>query len=241
MSIPDVESWLASPQGRYVLDWERPKVDHTIADVFGFNALQLGLPQCDLLAESRIALRRKVGPEGPVDVVADLAQLPFDSATIDLVVLPHVLEFHAEPHQVLREVERVLIPEGQLLILGFNPLSLWGARRYLPGCCDGEFPWYGQYLSVLRLRDWLQLLGFELDRGAFGCYVPPCNSERWLQRWRFMELAGDRWWGFAGGVYMLRAIKRVPGMRLVQPNWRRATKTSAKALAPLIHKESEDV
>jgi SAM-dependent methyltransferase len=241
MSIADVESWLASPQGQYVQTWERSKVDQTIADVFGFNALQLGLPQCDLLAESRITLRSKVAPAGPVDVLADLAQLPFDSASIDLAVLPHVLEFHAEPHQVLREVERVLIPEGQLVILGFNPLSLWGARRYLPGCCRQDYPWQGQYLSVLRLRDWLQLLGFELDRGAFGCYVPPCRSERWLQRWRFMELAGDRWWGFAGGVYMLRAVKRVPGMRLVQPNWRRSGKVRAKALAPLIHKEPSDV
>ena len=82
---------------------------------------------------------------------SDLRQLPFASASLDLVVLPHVLEFLPDPHQMLREVERVLIPEGQVVIAGFNPLSLWGLRRYRPAQREGLFPWNGNYLSVLRL------------------------------------------------------------------------------------------
>lgn len=231
--MPGLNEWLGSPQGRYVAAWEQQRVDQYVADVFGFNALQIGLPQFDFLRSNRIPLRQKAGEAGAVDVLCDLAALPFSSQSIDLVVLPHLLEFHPDPHQLLREVERILIPEGQVVILGFNPVSLWGTRRRFGK--RNAFPWNGNYLSVLRLRDWLQLLGFEVDRGAFGCYAPPCHQEKWLRRWRFMELAGDRWWGFAGGVYLLRAIKRTRGMRLITPPWRKAGLTS-KALRPIAQK-----
>lgn len=235
MSIPGQDAWLATPQGRYITGWELEKLDAAVADVFGFNALQLGLPQCDFLRANRIPLHQKAGEAGAVDVLCDLTALPFASHSIDLAILPHVLEFHADPHQILREIERILIPEGQVIILGFNPLSLWGAHQRL----DADrrvFPWNGSYLSVLRLKDWLRLLGFELDRGAFGCYRPPCTQEKWLQRWRFMELAGDRWWGFCGGIYLLRAIKRVRGMRLISPIWQTSPLT-ARALRPVTQKE----
>lgn len=236
MSIPGLDIWLNTPQGRYVLDWEQPRVDALVSDIFGFHALQLGLPEVDYLRDNRIPLRQKAGDTGLVDVRCDLRQLPFANDSLDLVVLPHVLEFLPDPHQMLREVERVLIPEGQVVIAGFNPLSLWGLRRYLPGEREGLFPWSGAYLSVLRLKDWLALLGFEVDRGNFGCYAPPFEQSHWLQRCHFMEAAGDRWWGFAGGTYILRAIKRVPGMRLILPAWN-DRKTRAKALAPITQKE----
>ncbi len=215
--------------------WEQAKVDALVADVFGYNALQIGLPQIKLLSQNRIPLQQTVGENGAVDVRCDLRQLPFASHSVDLIVMPHILEFHNDPHQILREVERILIPEGQLVIAGFNPLSLWGLRRRLHGK-SGEFPWNGNYISVLRLKDWLQLLGFELDRGNFGCYVPPYAQAHWLKRLSFMEAAGDRWWGFAGGVYLLRAVKRVHGMRLILPAWGRK-KSSRKALSALTNKE----
>jgi SAM-dependent methyltransferase len=236
MSIPGIDAWLQTPQGRYVMAWERSKVDALVADVFGYNALQLGLPEFDLLAQNRIPLQQTAGEAGNVDVLCDLRQLPFSASSIDLVVMPHILEFHCDPHQILREAERVLIPEGQLVIVGFNPLSLWGVRRRLPKCPDA-FPWNGNYLSVLRLKDWLQLLGFEVDRGSFGCYAPPFAQEPWLRRSHFMEAAGDRWWSFAGGVYILRAVKRVHGMRLILPAWNHR-KASRKALSTVTHKET---
>ncbi|WP_153116838.1 class I SAM-dependent methyltransferase [Rhodocyclus tenuis] len=232
MSIPGLDTWLKTPQGLYVTSWERPRIEGIVSDVFGYNALQLGLPQFDLLGDNRIPLRQKVGESGAVDVRCDLRQLPFAAASVDLVVLPHVLEFNDDPHQILREVERVLIPEGQLVIAGFNPLSLWGLRRRLPGHPEG-FPWNGDYLSVPRIKDWVKLLGFEIDRGVFGCYAPPCTDAAWLRRYHFMEAAGDRWWGFAGGVYLLRAVKRVHGMRLIMPKWnpRRLPRKALSAVA----------
>lgn len=237
MSIPGIDDWLQTPQGRYVMTWEQTKIDALVVDLFGYNALQLGLPQFDLLAHNRIPLRQVAGESGRVDILCDFRELPFAANSIDLVVMPHILEFHDDPHQILREVERILIPEGQLVITGFNPLSLWGLRRRLPNRHD-EFPENGDYISVLRLKDWLQLLSFEVDRGNFGCYSPPCRQERWLKRWHFMEAAGDRWWSFAGGVYLLRAVKRVRGMRLILPPWNQK-KSPQKALTAVTQKEFE--
>jgi hypothetical protein len=92
---------------------------------------------------------------------------------------------------------------------------------------------------VLRLKDWLQLLSFEVDRGNFGCYAPPFRDTRWLKRFHFMEAAGDRWWSFAGGVYMLRAVKRIRGMRLILPPWEQS-KAPHKALTPIAQKGIQD-
>jgi SAM-dependent methyltransferase len=234
MSIPGLDAWLNSAQGRYILDWEQAQLDLAVVDIFGFNALQLGLPQYDFLRANRIPLRQKLGEYGAVDVLCELGALPLASHSTDLIVLPHVLEFSDDPHQILREVERTLIPEGQVIIVGFNPYSLWGARQRLNR--TGKFPWHGNYLSMLRLKDWLKLLGFEVDRGTLGAYAPPFEQQKWLQRCRLIETAGQRWWPFFGGVYLLRAIKRTHAMRLITPNWRKAP-VRGKALRPVTHKE----
>ena len=237
MSIPGLDAWLDSVQGHYVLDWEQRNLDAMVADIFGFNALQLGLPQYDFLRTNRIPLRQKAGETGSIDALCDLVALPFASQSVDLVVLPHALEFSDAPHQILREVERILIPEGQVIIIGFNPFSLWGIKRRLNQ--TGNFPWNGSYLSITRLNDWLKLLGFEVDRSTLGCYAPPFEQEHWLQRCHLIEGLGHRWWNFSGAVYVLRAIKRTHSMRLITPNWK-TTKVGAKALRPVVQKECND-
>jgi SAM-dependent methyltransferase len=234
MSIPGLERWLQTAQGRYVLDWESRQIDSAVADIFGFNALQLGFTPCDFLRSNRIPLRQRIDQGGPADALCEFSALPFATQSIDLIILPHVLEFHPEPHQILREIERVLMPEGQLIILGFNPYSLWGWHKYRHG--TAAFPWNGSYLSMPRLKDWLKLLNFEVDRGIHGCYAPPVEQEKWLHRWHFLENAGQRWWGFAGGVYLLRAVKRVHSMRLITPKWNQQS-VGAKALRPIARKE----
>lgn len=232
MSIPGRTRWLDTPLGRYVTAWEQQRADNILSDVFGFNAVQIGMPEIDLLRANRMMLRQRADDDGPVHVRCDARQLPFRAASIDLVVLPHVLEFHPDPHQVLREVERVLIPEGQLLIVGFNPFSLWGLRRRLPACPQA-YPFDAHYLSLPRLKDWLSLLNMDVDRGHFGCYAPPLAGIRNMARFRWMDRAGDRWWPIAGGVYLIRAVKRVPGMRLVRPAWKR-NGAPRKALSPVL-------
>lgn len=232
----DARPWFDSALGRHVLACEQAYFDEAASDIFGFNALQLGLPQYDLLRTSRIPLRLTLDAYAPARLLTDFNYLPIASQSVDLVLMPHVLEFSRTPHQILREVERVLMPEGHVIITGFNPLSLWGAchafRRR-----RGEFPWRGKFIGLPRLKDWLALLGFEVAAGRLACYVPPLRSARWLTRLQFMEAAGDRWWPLGGGVYCLLAKKRVPGMRLILPSWNERL-AARRGVAPVAQKEA---
>lgn len=220
------QSWFESPLGAYLLEREQAYYDRTVADIFGFYAVQTGFPQFDFLRNSRIPKRTHCGEEKPAEVLADPMFLPFESQSVDLLLMPHVLEYTDHPHQVLREAERVLRPEGRLVLSGFNPRSLWGLTRIIKGHEKG-FPWNGHYLNMPRVKDWLALLGFELAAGSMCCYRPPINQENWLKRFRFMEPAGDRWWAMGGGVYFLQAVKRVPGMRVLTPAWKAPAKANA--------------
>ena len=243
-SIIALDGWLQTPAGLYVRAWEQQCLDSLTVDIFGFNAVQIGLPQLDALAASRMPnkwlldarLPSRPPQERRLTLVSAFDELPFDSQSLDLVVLPHVLEFAAEPHQVLREVERVLIPEGRVIVCGFNPASLWGmrqarARMYRRVGVGGSLflPESGEFISPGRLRDWLRLLGFELNSISFGCYKPSVRTTGWLENYEFMDSLGPRWWPILGAAYVIVAIKRVPAMRLLGPSWRNG---GVKAPAP---------
>jgi SAM-dependent methyltransferase len=157
-----------------------------------------------------------------VDAFADL---PLASGSVDLLLLPHVLEFSPDPHAVLREAYRVLRAEGRLVVAGLNPWSLWGLREMALGSWFGNrLPPECHMIALGRLRDWMVLLEFEMDRGRFGCYRPMCDTDMWLNRWAWAEAAGDRWWPICGASYLIGAVKRSRSMRWVGlvPGERRA-------------------
>lgn len=231
--------WLNTPAGRYLLEWEQSHLDRAVVDIFGFHALQLGLPELDALRANRMPHRWLSGDgTQPADSPSpDLARLrctvmlhcdfdalPFDGQSLDLVVMPHVLERARDAHHALREVERVLRPEGRVVIMGFNPASLWALRQRMGdlrrqfgsgGARRPFLPSEAEFIGYRRLRDWLRLLSFEVEAGRFGCYRPPVRTERWLARYEWTERVGERWWPVFGAVYALTAVKRVRGMRLV--------------------------
>ncbi len=223
-------AWLASPPGQYLLRWEEEQLAQAVANIFGYYAVQIGMPELDALRASRMPHRIHVAlgtapvPAGawqPELRVGTPSELPLDTHSIDLVVLPHQLECCADPHQLLREVDRVLRPDGHLIVLGMNPWSLWGLRQSLPaGLLRSFAPSSGPWISAAQLRDWIRLLSFEPDHTRYGCYAWPLRREEWLQRSsRLMERAGDRFWPVCGAVYLVPAIKRVCGMRLVGRVW----------------------
>jgi SAM-dependent methyltransferase len=221
----ELAAWLATPPGQYLLGWEQAQLDRVVADLFGFHALQLGLPELEALRANRMPhrwLASDVAEPRAVALHCDTDALPFPERSLDLVILPHTLELARDPHLTLAEVERVLVPEGRVVILGINPASLWGLRqrcgrlRQRVGGRSGLFlPRAGEMIAYWRLRDWLRLLSFEVEGGRFGGYRPPLASESWLGRFAWMDRTGDRWWPVLGAVYMLVAVKRVRGMRLV--------------------------
>jgi SAM-dependent methyltransferase len=267
-SIIELAEWLQTAPGQCLLQWEQAMLDQAVADVFGYHALQLGLPglqglRCNRMPHRWVAndsiqqvaqLPVPAPDAGPLDTLpvepgsglaCDFDALPFANHSLDLVVLPHALELARDPHLSLREVERVLVPEGRVMILGFNPASLWGLRQRLgrarhamglAGSSTLFLPRAGEFLGYWRLRDWLQLLSFEVEGGRFGCYRPPYNSARWLARSAWMEGVGERWWPVLGAVYFLVAVKRVRGMRLVGLARHEARRTRA-ASAVVAHKQ----
>jgi SAM-dependent methyltransferase len=255
--IIGLTDWLRTPPGEYLLAWERAQFDQAVSDIFGYHALQLGLPELDTLRTNRMPhrwLAQQFTPAIPISeatspasidkavpartvagssssrrraaLVTDPAALPFPENSLDLVVLPHTLELSRDPHAALREVGRVLVPEGRVVITGLNPTSLWSMRqrraRLLQRLGHGNLflPQAGEFIGYWRLRDWLRLLSFEVESGRFGCYRPAMTSQKWLARFDWMDKAGARWWPIFGAVYFIVAVKRVRGVRLLEPAWK---------------------
>jgi SAM-dependent methyltransferase len=221
------DDWLTTPLGRYVSLHEQAIFDRVLPDLFGYYALQMGAASLPLLAASRIGNRFTMGWNTVAELFAEPDQMPFAENQFDVIVMPHVLEFQALPHETLREVCRVLRPEGRLLLTGFNPYSMFGSKRFFGR--DRTSVWGGEFLALSRVKDWLTLLGFDLVDGQLDCYNVPAQSDKSLQRLEWLARAGDRWWPFAGGVYYLHAVKRVAGVRLIKPAWARAPKRAAAA------------
>ena len=243
--IIELHPWLAYPSGQALLEWEQAEIDRLVADIFGFHALQLGMPELDglqcnrmphrwLAVDDRYAHWRLPSESAPwisapqispnalsngtaLGLRCSFTELPFPAQSLDLVVMPHTLELTQAPHATLREVERVLVPEGRVLITGFNPSSLWGLKQKMTrlGMSSNFVLPQGDFLAYWRLRDWLRLLNFDIDAGGFGCYRPMVESARAWHRMRWMERAGERWWPVLGAVYVLVAVKRAHGIRLI--------------------------
>ena len=218
-----------------------------VADIFGYHALQLGLPDLQALYANRmphrwvavsddiknIAVKTAITPATventskkiifTSDFVTAFEALPFPENSLDLLILPHSLELSQDPHATLREAERVLVHEGRLIICGFNPISLWGLKQKRSHLYKkfnlGELylPEAGEFISYRRLRDWLKLLNFEFESSQFGCFRPALRSATMLQRFAWMDKLGSRYWPVLGAVYVVSAVKRVHGMRMISP------------------------
>ncbi len=231
-----------------MLQDEQHLLGEVLSGLFGYHLLQLGdVTGESLLSRAAIAHRmlmaeggaplKRLGDEELVH--GDVSQLPLTSGSVDVVVMPHLLEYQQQPHQVLREVERVLIPEGHVVILCFNPWSLFGVRRLLQGWRE-HAPWSGHFYTPMRLKDWLSLLGFDTVQLRYYFHRPPLQQVSLIGKlWRMEEL-GRRFFAPLGGGYLLVAKKRVATLTPIKPRWRTArslinvgvTETSARRDEP---------
>lgn len=222
---PDFRHWFGGGLGRYLLAEEERLVARILPELFGYHALQIGraVPD-DLLAGCRIRHRMVVDaglPEagGLSALRARPEQLPFAKDSIDLVFLHHALDGAPSPHALLREAARVLIPEGHLLIVGFNPWSLWGLARLLRTPWV-TLPWLRRPISPHRLADWLALLGLEVVGLESACFIPPITHDSIRRRFGWLEALGRRYWSQGGAAYVLLARKHVSCMTAIE--WQRA-------------------
>ena len=217
-----LSQWMQGPSGVNLLRAEVERVHTAVGNLFGYHCLQVGdLGGANLLSTSRILGRTLVDIDGGAPrslyplVSGAATSLPIDSHAVDVVILPHVLEFELHPHEALREASRVLVPEGSLVILSFNPLSPIGLRRAFKYRAEVA-PWCGTYFGARRLRDWLTLLGFDLvdQRPCFapGYAVLPRRTERRaFVEWMPPAIASAR---------LILAKKRVNATLLVRSRWK---------------------
>jgi SAM-dependent methyltransferase len=229
-----IADWFQSSLGQLLAEQERVCLERRLTSLFGYYLIQIGVcdPKLDLLCSSpaKSKLLLDVGQRS-VSLRADPLHLPLATDSVDGVLMHHTIDFSRDPHQILREAERVLIPEGKLLIVGFNPWSLWGGWRlfHLHGAMP---PWAGHFFSIKRVCDWLSLLGFDLLAVEHLNFRPPLQSQRLMQRLVFLERFGERFWPLGGAVYVLEAVKRTLTMTPIRPKWRIRKKVLPATVEP---------
>jgi SAM-dependent methyltransferase len=213
--LSELEAWYARKNGQYLVEELRQTLESTLDTGFGYHILQLGVTrQHPLFEHSPIHHRIYAGQRGGEDIglIANSVQLPLESDSIDILIAHHCLEFEADPHQALREMQRVLAPQGRLLIIGFNPYSLFGAATYAKGLLHNSLWAEHRPVSSGRLSDWLRLLGCEVQDCAHMYALPPLGGGKLRQ---FMTRC-DNWLQVhnvpIGGLYVLHAVKQVSGL-----------------------------
>lgn len=215
-----MHGWFCTPLGSSVVESECRLLSQRLACLYARRVLQVGGfgrgQRPALFSDARQWVLDE-WPDGPVDIASSAHDLPFQNETMDVVVLIHQLEFSDNPHQILREAERVLSPEGYLLVLGFNPYSLWGVRSLFTSRRCGGPPWSGRYRSQARIEDWMTLLGLVIKRKERLFYRPPLNKRTMLGRLRRFEEVGPRCLSWLGGIHLTMGQKRVAGLIPAHP------------------------
>ena len=252
-ALQRLEDWYATPLGQELAAAEAACLERMLRDTFGYYLLQVGLLNVldGALAGSRVRNRivlphglpagGRANGQGRGQIIVDPCHLPIASDSIDAVVLPHVLEFALDAQQALGEAERVLIPEGRVIVLGFNNMSLWGLRSQLQAVRGHpQVPWCGNFLTPFQVSDWLSSLGFDVEMLEGILFRPPWRRTL-PRRLPILDLVSQRLWPPLAGVYGIRAVKRVSTLTPVRPSWRqrrallpgrRAIEPSAQRISP---------
>ncbi len=213
--------WYKSPLGQYLLDEIKQRLDPVLATSFGYYALSVGGENLasEIFKSSRVKYIFCLGQGGQgQDVEVINSALPIANDSTDLVVLIHTLSQSKDPYAILRETNRVLIPDGKLIIIDFNPISLWGLRHFFQAWLD-EPPWAGHYYTARRMKDWTRVLGFE-QLHHFRCgYVFPLNYSGLIQRSRIFSKFSERWLRFSAALNLLVLEKNTIPLTPVRRRW----------------------
>lgn len=229
-NIKPVSVWWQSSTGLGLSSATRRALAPWVRQLNARNILQIGMPNLwkhrELPCKANWFLSDSYWPilHGPSFstplVAARPEQLPFCADAFDLVILPYILELSDDPKQVLTECYRVLQPEGHLLLLSFNPHSLFNLMRgYKLLRKDPSWPWYKPFMPVNAVKRLLTEQDFEVKQGRYFQYRLPLLPRRWQSRRQWLEFAGDRWWPTGANGYMLLAQRREPGWVMTAPAW----------------------
>ena len=215
-----IADWFSSPLGKHVLSTEEAILSQLLPRMFGYHLVQLSIQERQLYQSSRIQSKYSISVEknGCAGIVAAPSSIPLASDSVDVILLHHLLEYTCSWKIVLREISRIIMPMGHVVIIGFNPISIWGVWRTLARF-RGNAPWNGSFLWPGRLMDYLNLLEFKIDRAQYAIYGPPVA--RWLGNVNDYSKGVSRRLNFpVGSVYIIVAQKQIGALRTVRPVWR---------------------
>lgn len=219
--------WLAQQfLGRRLLEAEGQQLVPLLNRHFGKHALLLGVPeQHNLLHSTRIPCHSLLSPLITHEKIAhyiegDFHELPILTGSIDLVMLPHTLEFVDNPRQLLAEACRIVKPEGLIMICGFNPYSTWGLKRLFTK--HKGMPWSGNFIQPHLVKSWVRLAEFEMEKQTSLLFRPPVNHQSFYNKMHVVEKIGSTFFPFFGGVYMILARAKVVPLTPIRLKWKQS-------------------
>ncbi|MEI6895565.1 MAG: methyltransferase domain-containing protein [Colwellia sp.] len=213
-------SWQALPNGEVIKKAIEQELAPWWQKFFGYHLIKLGALSNEI-SISDCTIKHQVAfsaNKDCTDVIGAIDDLPIQEHSVDVCLLSHVLEFSVDPHHVIREANRVLIPNGYMVLTGFNPISLAGLNCLLPHRRN-QTPWNEHFFSPMRVKDWLHLMGFEIlaDQRCLHYTLTGKVSAESLQ---------SSWQSFAksylpalGSIYVIIAKKRVLPLTPIKPKW----------------------
>lgn len=227
-SMAPLNEWFSSPLGQVLLEQEQLLIDEHLRNLFGYHLLQLSITNNrDLMGASRISHRFGLYPQkvgNPViSAVTDFNHLPLPANSIDVVLLHHVLDYSQSPHHVLRETANVLISSGHLIVVGFNPWSLFGWCRWVARLFSTSPQWRHQSLRLSRVIDWLAVLDLKPVAIQQGFYRPAAQHPRAIKYLQWLERWGKKLHLPWGGFYLIVARKDYLAMTPLKPEWKNYT------------------
>ena len=216
-----IDDWYQGETGQNLFNELEARLSPILSTTFGYYSLQIG---CPLIAERvqqscRVKHCFTLGDLGlPARVRANPSMLPIAPDSVDLVILMHHLSNTAEPHAVLREAFRILIPEGKLIIIDFNPLSLWGVRNFCQSWLE-HVPFKGHYYTARRIDDWMRLLGFDQESLFRVGYLPPIQKPSITRHLSWLEKGTRKWLPALGALNLLIYTKNISPLTPVRHRW----------------------
>lgn len=222
------KSWHDLPNGPIILSAIEEILQPWWQKFFGYHLLKIGALSHEISCESSPIKHQVSCSFSPplsesqrnhtADIVGELDDLPLLNHSVDVCLLSHALEFSLDPHHVIREANRVLIPNGYLIITGFNPLSLAGLNRVIP-YRRKQIPWNEHFFSPMRVKDWLHLMGFEVlsDERCLHSSLAGKVSEHGIAD--YCRKFASNYLTSLGSVYVIIAKKRVLPLTPIKPKW----------------------